>query len=127
MSSLDSEFERYRAAAQERTEEAGDDLAPARDVIRTARFELHAWIRDVGQHATIEQAIEDAFGATWDKHDRVTPAGIKTVWTWDVEDPSTCGPAARNLNVLAAETTKRDSYLVWYALTGFPMMYEVGS
>lgn len=124
---LDSEFERYRAAAQERTAEAGDELAPARDVLRTARFELHAWMSNGDQERAIAEGIEAAFGTSWDRRDVNTSEGVKSIWTWDVEDPSTCGAAAKNLNVLAAETTKHDSYLVWFALTGFPMMYEAGS
>jgi hypothetical protein len=34
------------------------------------------------------------------------------------------GAVVKNLNVRAAELTRHDAYLVWHAVTGFPMLFE---
>lgn len=122
--SLDADYERYRRA-RDAAAEVAEGGEPARDALRTARFELHMWGNPDTQKPVIDELVA-AFGSLYDVQGRSTPQGMKTIFTWDVEDPSIAGAAARNLSVTAAAESRHDAYLVWYALTGFPMTYEPG-
>lgn len=127
--SVDAEYERFKRAAEEAQGELGDDgPAPARDAIRNARFELTV----MGpRQPKVEQEIAETFGPflkqeihrLGEVHGEMMAGNT---YTWDVEDPTTAGPAARNISVTAAAESKRDAYLVWHAMTGFPMLYDPG-
>lgn len=126
--SVDAGYEAYRKAQQEALEELGDEgQAPKRDAIRTARFELHV---QGPYNRRVAREILDSFGPfNLSTELRVTDVEGGEDWcvyTWDVEEPSLAGPIARNISVTAASETKHDAYLVWHALTGFPMTYEEG-
>jgi uncharacterized protein (DUF1919 family) len=127
--SIDKGYEAYRQAMAEAEAEIGEANENWRNSNpRTARFELHmkgtvpdeiseTILRHFGYYQVREPVVLTADGEVEDW----------SVCVWDVEEPSMHGAIVKNLNVRTAELTKHDAYLVWYAVTGFPMLYERGT
>ena len=129
--SVDQGYEAYRRAMAEAEAEVGEQNEDWRNSnLRTARFELQM-LWPVPEE--IHDSILASFGHYLERKEvRVTKIGDEVssadwaVLTWDVEEPSMHGAAVKNLEVRAAELTEHDAYLVWHAVTGFPMLYEGG-